>query len=315
MGGAGAPDRQGVGEVLNNNKRYDRDSTRWGLAALFSGAIAIAFAPIFVRLSEIGPVATAFYRIFFALPALAFWLHWENGRTERRHRRPEGWSDYRRLALAGLFFAADLAVWHWSIVLTSVANATLLANAAPVFVTLGGWLLFDERFSRTFLAGMTLALAGMGVLMSESFTISLGQLGGDGLGLLTALFYAGYILSVGRLRAEFSTATIMTWSGAVTAAVLLPVAALSGDALLASTATGWLVLLGLALFSHAGGQSLIAYALAHLPAAFSSVGLLLQPATAALLAWLLLGEPLSGWQAVGGAVILYGIYLARRGSR
>lgn len=298
-----------------NNKKAAQDVTHWGLLALFVGAVAIAFAPIFVRLSEIGPIATAFYRIFLALPALALWLNWENGRATRRHRRPESWSDYRRLALAGLFFAADLSVWHWSIVLTSVANATLLANAAPVFVTLGGWLLFGERFSRTFLMGMTAALFGMMVLMSESFTISLEHLGGDALGLLTAVFYASYILSVGRLRAEFSTATIMTWSGVVSAVVLLPAAAISGDILLATTTTGWLVLLGLALLSHAGGQSLIAYALAHLPAAFSSVGLLLQPATAALLAWLLLSEPLSGWQAVGGAVILLGIFLARRGSR
>jgi len=107
----------------------------------------------------------------------------------------------------------------------------------------------------------------------------------------------------------------MTWSGVVSAVVLLPVALLSGEELLVTSAYGWAILLGLALLSHAGGQSLIAYALAHLPAAFSSVGLLLQPVTAALLAWLLLGEPVSVWQAAGGIVILYGIFLARRGSR
>ncbi len=300
---------------MNNKRSSTGDVTRWGLIALFSGAVAIAFAPIFVRLSEIGPVATAFYRIALALPALGLWLVLENRSGNQIHRQPQGWSDYWRLGLAGLFFAADLAVWHWSIVLTSVANATLLANAAPVFVTLGGWLIWGHRFSRTFLIGMTTALMGMLVLMGESFTISLEHLGGDGLGLLTAVFYASYILSVGRLRSEFSTATIMAWSGVVSAAALLPLALLSGDELLATSAYGWAVLLGLALLSHAGGQSLIAYALAHLPAAFSSVGLLLQPVTAALLAWLLLGEPVSIWQAVGGVVILYGIFLARRGSR
>ena len=102
------------------------------------------------------------------------------------------------LALAGLCFAGDLALWHWSIRLTSVANATLLANAAPIFVALGGWLLFAQRFTGTFIVGMLLALAGAAVLMGQSLSLDPGRLAGDALGLLTALFYAGYILAVGR---------------------------------------------------------------------------------------------------------------------
>jgi len=285
------------------------------MIALFGGALAIAFAPIFVRLSSLGPVATAFYRIALALPVLMLWLKWDRHNRGEEQRLPSGWRDYGRLSLAGFFFACDLAVWHWSITLTSVANATLLANAAPVFVTLGGWLLFGVRVTVRFLVGMVMALVGMGVLMSQSLTIDLDHLWGDGLGLLTAVFYAGYILAVGRLRHEFSTVTIMTWSGAVTAAILLPLAWFSGEVLWTDSFYGWGVLAALALFSHAGGQSLIAFALAHLPAAFTSVGLLLQPATAAVLAWVLLGEALGAWQGAGGAVILVGIYLARRGSR
>ncbi len=107
----------------------------------------------------------------------------------------------------------------------------------------------------------------------------------------------------------------MAWSGTITALALLPLALLTEDRLLPATAQGLAVLAGLALFSHAGGQSLIAYALAHLPAAFSSVSLLLQPAVAALLASLLLAEPLTALQGLGAAVILGGIVLARLGSR
>jgi drug/metabolite transporter (DMT)-like permease len=182
-------------------------------------------------------------------------------------------------------------------------------------VTLVAWLVFKERFTRTFVLGLALAIGGAVVLMGRSLNVSTDALFGDALGLVTAMFYGGYILAVGKLRAEFSTATIMTWSGVVTAVALLPIAMLSGESLIAATAHGWGVLLALALFSHAGGQSLIAYALAHLPAAFSSVSLLLQPAAAAVLAWVLLGEPLGPWQAVGAAVVLAGILLARRGSR
>ena len=287
---------------------------RIALAALLCGAVGIAFAPIFVRLSELGPTATAFHRLALSLPALWLWLHLE-GRGNRRIARPANRADYAGLVVAGLLFAGDLAFWHWSIQFTTVANATLLANFAPVFVTLTAFALFGERFSRTFLIGMALALAGACVLMGRSFTLSPSHLLGDALGIVTAMFYAGYIIAVGRLRARFSTATIMAWSGLVTCAVLLPVALVSGEGLIATTVYGWAILLGLALISHAGGQSLIAYALAHLPAAFSSVSLLLQPAVAALLAWVILGEALGPWQALGALVILVGIYLARRGSR
>ncbi len=286
---------------------------RLALIALLAGALSIAFAPIFVRLSDVGPVAIAFWRVALSAPVLALWMSLEP--KGGRSRAPSTSRDFARLTLAGLCFAGDLVIWHISISYTSVANATLLANFAPLFVAPVAWFLFKERFTSQFVVGMILALAGALILMGESFRLSADHLFGDALGLLTAVFYGGYILSVGHLRSEFSTATIMTWSGGITAVILLPLALLSGQPLFPANSDGWLVLAGLALFSHAGGQSLIAYALAHLPASFSSVSLLLQPAAAAILAWLLLNEPLGALQAAGAAVILVGILLARRGSR
>ena len=109
------------------------------LAALVLGAVLIAFAPIFVRISQTGPVATAFWRLALALPALWIWAGWEG------RQGSDTAASRSVLILAGLFFAGDLAVWHWSIQLTSVANSTLLANLAPIFVTIGAWLLYRER--------------------------------------------------------------------------------------------------------------------------------------------------------------------------
>lgn len=301
-------------------------TSRAALVALLAGAAAIAFAPIFVRWSEVGPSATAFWRIALALPVLAAWRAAEQ-RTARAARRagasaparaPLTASDRRRLLLAGLFFAGDLAVWHWSIRFTSVANATLLANFAPVFVTLGGWLLLSQVVTRRFLVGMTVALAGAWLLMSgkaSSAAPSDRPLLGDGLGLLTAVFYASYILAVADLRQRCSTATIMVWTGVACAPALLLAALASGERLLPVSATGWWVLIGLALVNQVLGQSLIASALAVLPASFSSVGLLMQPLCAALLAWLLLAEPLGARQAAGGAIVIAGVVLSRSGSR
>jgi drug/metabolite transporter (DMT)-like permease len=219
------------------------------------------------------------------------------------------------MLLAGFFFAGDLAVWHWSILLTSVANATLLANCAPIFVTLSAWILYRRRPRALFLTGLALGIVGMALLLGGDFAHAGRALVGDVLGLVTAVFYAGYQLTVTRLRATASTASIMAVSGTVTALILLPIAIGSGERFLPVSGHGWMLLIGLALISQAAGQSLIAYAMAHLPGTFASVGLLLQPLIAAALAWLILGETLTAL-AIGGAVlILIGIRMAHIAER
>ena len=294
-------------------------SARLAFPALIAGAIGIAFAPIFVRWSSVDPVSTAFWRVLLALPVMAAMMAWNGRRTAdpapTRTRQPTRPRDFAGLLLAGAFFAGDLGFWHWSIAFTSVANSTLLANFAPVFVTLGAWWLFGARFRPLFFVGLALGMAGAITLMADSISIGIDTLIGDGLGLITAVFYAAYILSVGRLRARFDTATVMTWSGVGTVVILLPVALLTESAFWPQSTEAWAVLLGLALISHAAGQSLIAFALAHLPAALGSLSLLIQPVMAAGLAWVLLAEALGWLQALGGAIVLAGILIARRAGK
>ncbi len=284
------------------------------LVTLFVGAAAIALAPIFVRVSEIGPVETAFYRMFLSLPVLAVWVGLD---TRRPHavRKTLQRRDIVLLVLAGVFFTGDLALWHWSIRLTTIANATLFANFAPIFVTLGSFFLFGQRFSRTFLFGLVLAIVGVATLVGVSAGTSRTFLIGDALGIGTAVFYAAYIMTISRLRAGgLATSVIMLWSGVAAALSLFPLALLAGGPLIPPTLAGWAILVGLAIISHAGGQSLIAYALAHLPAAFSSVGLLVQPVIATMIAWGLFAEAVTGLRAVGIGVVLAGIFFAHRGS-
>jgi drug/metabolite transporter (DMT)-like permease len=281
------------------------------LFALFAGATCIALSPIWVRVSEVGPTASAFWRVALAVPLL-----WSIFALAPRPAGPATREQWKLLAAAGLAFAGDLAFWHWSIQFTSVANSTLLANLASIFVTLAAWLLWHRRPSGLFLVGLALALAGVAMLVRTSLDFSPNALLGDGLGVVTAMFYAWYLLCVKGLRDRgAATVRLMAVTTTLTAVILLPVALASGEALLPQSAIGWLKLLGLAWVSHAAGQGLIAYALAHLPAAFSSVGLLFQPVMAAAFAWVLLGEPLVALQVAGGAVVLGAIYLARRGSK
>jgi drug/metabolite transporter (DMT)-like permease len=280
------------------------------LGALLLGATCIALSPIFVRVSEAGPTATAFWRVAIAVPVL-WLLYWLKPRVGAK-RYSGKWP---LLLAAGIAFAGDLGFWHTSIQLTSVANSTLLANLASIFVTLAAWMFLKQKPTRLFLAGLAAALLGVGLLVHTSLAFSSTGLVGDGLGVVTAMFYAGYILAVKGLRDRGETTLhLMAVTSTITALLLCPVALASGEQMLPSSAFGWWILIGLALISHAAGQGLIAYALAHLPAAFSSVSLLFQPVMAALFAWLLLSEGLVPLQIAGGIVVLFGIYLARRGS-
>jgi drug/metabolite transporter (DMT)-like permease len=287
-----------------------RPAPHFGLLALLLGATCIALSPIFVRVSEAGPTATAFWRVALAVPVLWI-LYFLKSRGQAR--RVAGKSPL--LLAAGFAFAGDLVFWHSSIQLTSVANSTLLANLASIFVTLAAWVFLRQRPKGLFLAGLAAALAGVALLVHTSLGFSATGLAGDALGVVTAMFYAGYILAVKGLRDRGETTLhLMAVTTTLTAAFLFPVALASRETLLPASAFGWWMLIGLALVSHAAGQGLIAYALAHLPAAFSSVSLLFQPVMAALFAWALLGEGLVPLQILGGMVVLAGIYLARRGS-
>ena len=285
--------------------------------ALLGGAVAIGFAPIFVRLSEVGPVATAFWRLALALPVL--WTLAAVGDKTAPTEPPidrEAGSGWRPMAWAGLFFAADLAVWHWSIRFTSVANSTLLANFAPVFVVLYGRVALGQRVTGRFVLAMLVALAGTTLLVARDLNLDPRALFGDLLGLVTAVFYAGYLLSIKNLRGRFATVDVMARSGLVTGLALLPVALASRETLLPPSAHGWMILGALALVSHIGGQSLIAFALAKLPTALASVSLLVQPVTATLAAAVLLKhEQVAPWQIVGMVLVLAGVFVARQEAR
>jgi drug/metabolite transporter (DMT)-like permease len=311
-----------------------KSAQRAAFVALLAGATGIGFAPIFVRLSELGPSATAFYRLFFALPVLALvsLVEPKPRATLATHATghsssPGGQSSastpglgkspsirwiLQLCSLAGFLFAGDLAFWHWSIKLTSVANSTLLTNCAPLFVLLGARLVFKERITPALVTGMAVAALGAAMLVGVSWQLTSRHLIGDLLALITAVFYGGYILTIKYLRLTLPPARILAWSGVVSCLFLLLISLVSHEPIQILTVRGWLVLLALSLISHVGGQGLIAYALAHLPAGFSSVSLLLQPVVAAALAWFLLSEPLSLLQGVGGAVILAGIALSSR---
>ena len=285
--------------------------------ALLTGGVAIGFAGIFMRLSDVNPLASAFWRMALAAPVLWIWA-W----SQRRQDTVRGKSIRFSAALvwAGVFFAGDMAIWHWSLHFTTVSNATLLSNFAPIFITVWFWLAYRMRFQQTFLVGMVTALfgaiwlvgAGESNAHANASTAADHQLWGDGLGLFSAVFYAAYQLSIKEARNRYSTARLMAWSTTITGLCLLPFAWLTSGSFFPISLAGWWPLIALALIAQIGGQTVIAYASAHLSASLSSLSLLIQPLTAAIAAWILFNETMMPLQIAGGAMLLFGIYLAKR---
>ncbi|MDP9292788.1 MAG: DMT family transporter, partial [Verrucomicrobiota bacterium] len=146
------------------------------VVALISGAVAIGFAPILVRFSETGPTATAFWRIFLALPFLAIW------RGSERDQKSWPSKTWWWVVACGALFAGDLAVWHQSIKWTTVANATLFANFAPIFVVAFGFLFLRERVTARFLFAMVAALGGTILLVGGNLGAERTRIYGDLLG-------------------------------------------------------------------------------------------------------------------------------------
>lgn len=281
---------------------------------MLSAICAVSFvglSPIFVRISEIGPISTAFYRFFLALPLLWSWMIFDNLKSVQP-RSPRTARDYFLLLSCGVFIALDIAFWHWSLLKTSVVNSTLINNLTSIFVALSAWLFLKEKMGSSMIIGIIMSVFGALVLVGSDIKGGNPNLFGDLLALISAFFYTAYILTVKELRHHFNAPTIMAWSGMSSMYILAGIAFVSGDSFFPTTGMGWMTLLGLAIIVHIAGQGLLTYSIGHLSATFSSVALMFAPIVSTLSAWILFGEALTLYKMIGGAIVLLGIFIARR---
>ncbi len=274
--------------------------------ALLVGLVCLSTSGIFVRLAGVpGPVA-AVYRTLTAVSVMLIPFGLRAGRLRDGTPRP-----WLILIVASVFFGLDMGLWNTAVQYTSVANAVLLGNTAPIWVGLGAILFYHERLLRNFWLGVILALVGAALIVGADSLRSQALNIGNGLALTVSLFYAGYMLISQRARTRFDALSYF-WLTTLGSLVTVLVLTLVLHQPLAVPATSLLPLLGLGLITHIGGWLSVNYAQGHVPAAVVAPTMLGQPVVAALLAWWLLGESLSWVQVVGGAIVLAGIYLVHR---
>jgi drug/metabolite transporter (DMT)-like permease len=277
-------------------------------AALGAGILCITWSAILVKFADdVSGPASAFYRVLIACGVLVpLWAAKAKGRA-LPDRRTVGLA-----ALGGMFFAFDVALFNSAILATSATSSTLIANSTPIWVALGSWLLWKELPSLGFWIGLGVILVGMTALVGGDVLQHTALGYGHLMAVASSAWYAAYLMTTHRVRATSDTLTFTAISVAASAVTLGVVCIVSGVPMGGFAPRSWAAVAALGLVSQVGGYLAITYALGHLRATVTSVSLLAQAPLTALLAMPLLGERLSPAQAVGGALVLGGVYVVNR---
>ncbi len=287
---------------MANNKIYAAPTT-FALLALLGGNFALALGPLFVRDADVGPSASAFWRMALAIPFLFL--------IARQVRQPLLLSRkalYWTMALSGVFFAADLAAWHIGILKTKLANAALFGNSASLLFPLWGFFLARALPGRK--EGFAFALAGAGtlLLLGRSAELSRETVIGDLLCLAAGIFYTGYLIILTRAREEMPSWSLLAWSTLATAPPLLLIASMLGEQIMPSN---WTPVILLAVVSQLIGQGLMIYVLGKVSPLLYGLALLTQPIVSAAIGWFGYRESLTLADGIGACLIAAALVMVR----
>ncbi len=280
---------------------------RLAFPAMITGSALLAFGPWLVRLADVGPLASAFWRQALAVPfLLALALRAPAGRGLGAVT-----PGLLGLAtLAGVAFAADLSVWHLGIMRTTLANATLLANAATFLLPLYGLVALGQRLGRMQWWALAVAMAGMALLLGRSADVSPRHFAGDLLCLAAAMFYTVYLVAIEKVRGTLDAFPALALATFASAVALAPLAA-SG----VFWPQNWTPILALALGSQVAGQGLIVYAVRHLSPLVVGLALLVQPAISAFIGAVRFGEVPGPLELLGAGLVVAALVIARLPAR
>ena len=290
---------------MTGNDRAGRGADRRPLLLAVLGASSISASGIMITLAATGAVTAAFYRCFLAVPGLVLLAV-----LEQRRRGPRLPAARAGAFVAGLFLSVDLVLWNHAIAEVGAGIATVLGNLQVLFVAFVAWAVFRERPERRFLIFLPVVMAG--VVMVSGLVGRAGSgthpLAGIGYGIGTSLAYAAFLLTLRRTSSgspHVAGPLAEATGGAVLGTVLIGLVAGGLQFHIPWASFGWLLLL--AMTSQTLGWLLITSSLPRLPAAISSLALLLQPAAAMLLAAIVLDERPTPVQIAGAVVVCCGV--------
>jgi drug/metabolite transporter (DMT)-like permease len=281
---------------------------------LFIGAALISLSPVWVKLVDAAPTTSGFYRVLFGSAALVVYL------LVTRQRLTLSKRSWWMLGVAALFFALDLWFWHRSIKYVGPGLATLLANLQVFIMMLAGIVLLRQMPRPQQVIAVPMALLGLGLIVGLDWReLPADYRLGVGFGLLTAVAYTGYLLSL-RYARQDSPYPVPSREMAVISLVctVMMAATVLGEgesfAISGYADFGWLLAYG--VLSHSLGWLFIASSLPQVTAAEAGLALLLQPTLSFVWDVLFFSRPMTATELIGAAIVLFAIYLgARSGSK
>jgi len=256
------------------------DSDRRTMLIALAGAVAISFSPVFYVYSDTNPSTGAFFRMLYALPALAL-LAYLVRKSDTRSSRTR-WTAFG----AGLILAPDMLSYHSSMIFIGIGIATLIGNSQVIIVTLASWKLFGEKPNQAILVSLPIVIIGLALISGIADTDPYGEdpVKGVVFGTMAAFFYSSFLILFRYSNRELAPSSSVQLDATAGAALgllvlgLLPLSSMAIEPLeLQPTwpGHGWLIVL--ALLCQVVGWLAIAYALPRLPAAHTSFAVLLQP--------------------------------------
>tara|TARA_Y100001960_G_scaffold2031_1_gene2222 strand:+ start:1053 stop:1943 length:891 start_codon:yes stop_codon:yes gene_type:complete len=245
-----------------------------------AGAVAISFSPVFYVFSGTNPSTGAFFRMLYALPALALLAYLVRSSDTRSSRTR--WMAFG----AGLILAPDMLSYHSSMIFIGIGIATLIGNSQVIIVTLASWKLFGEKPNPAILISLPVVVVGLALISGIADSEPYGEdpVKGVIFGMMAAFFYSSFLILFrysNRELAPSSSVQLDATAGAALGLLVLGLLPLSGYAIEPLDLQpiwpghGWLIVL--ALLCQVAGWLAIAHALPRLPAAHVSFAVLLQP--------------------------------------
>ncbi len=253
-------------------------SMRKGYLFIFAGAFCISFAAFFVKGASNDSSAVAFYRLFFGSIAL-FLLA-----TIQKARLTPSRPLFFLVVMAGLLFAGDLVLWHKSILIIGPGIATIVANFEVILLAIYGVVFLREKMSVPQKISIPLALIGLAMLLGlHESVIPDGIIYGTSIALISAVFYAAYILTLRRsqmVAEKISPIASIAWVSAVACVVVGIFCFVSGVSLRIPDTKTLGILAALGIFCQSLGWVLLSRGLPLLPPFRAGLIMLTQPALA-----------------------------------
>jgi drug/metabolite transporter (DMT)-like permease len=277
---------------------------------LFLGAILISLSPVWVRLVSVAPTTSGFYRTAIGSVTVLVLMAIARQKLRLSNRA------WLLVGLAGAFFSLDLFFWHRSIIYVGPGLATLLANFQVFIMMFAGIVLLRQKPGTAQLLAVPLALAGLAMIVGLDWQGLPGDYRlGVVFGLLTAVVYAGYLLSLRAARVGSESRVPLAEVAVVSVVctlLLVLIAQAEGVSLAVPDSADIKWLLAYGILSHSFGALLLASSLPHVSTTEAGLALLLQPTLSFVWDVLFFGRPMEPVEIAGAAIALFAIYLGSR---